>query len=168
MDTTEAHQTLDRFRREVYHDVLGRRKDSAFELMEAALVADGPRTLVRRSLEPAGSWALPLDERRRGPASGSPTDLLLAQLGEVLPPLPAGYGRPVVTADSGYDAVELARVRRRRGYLGNSQDGSSWGQLRMRRPCSGFLNLLPLLPIHLDHHTTLALLHHNGERMPRG
>ena len=198
MDTTEGQQILDRFRRAVYRDVLGRRKDSAFELMEAALISSGPRTLVRLSLEPvfrrgwpsacdgladgtldadalrerlaaalvpppagarpvwaadgttwprpaaatvaertfahmvtpgipqsgvvpgweyqwmfaipeaAGSWALPLDERRRGPAAGSPTELLLAQLADVLPHLPADYPRPVLTADSSYDAVVLA------------------------------------------------------------
>jgi len=37
--------------RTVYDRVLGHRKDSMFELMEAVLVADGPATIVRLSLE---------------------------------------------------------------------------------------------------------------------
>lgn len=52
MDITEALAHLDHFRRTVYDRVLGLRKDTTFELMEAVLVADGPANLVHLSLEP--------------------------------------------------------------------------------------------------------------------
>lgn len=52
METTQAFQTLDRFRRTVYDLVLGHRKDTMFELMEAVLVAQGANNLVHLSLEP--------------------------------------------------------------------------------------------------------------------
>ncbi len=51
MDKTEALTRLDRFRRAVYDRVLGHRKDTMFELMEAVLVADRPANLVHLSLE---------------------------------------------------------------------------------------------------------------------
>ncbi len=41
MDNTEALKRLDRFRHSVYDRVLGHRKDTMFELMEAVLVANG-------------------------------------------------------------------------------------------------------------------------------
>src|SRR5712691_208478 len=49
MQTTAAHHALDWFRRDVYR-ALSPRKDSLFELMEAALAAPGPATLVHLSL----------------------------------------------------------------------------------------------------------------------
>lgn len=52
MDNTNALERLDRFRRAVYDRVLGHRKDSMFELMEAVLVAEGPATTVHLSLAP--------------------------------------------------------------------------------------------------------------------
>jgi hypothetical protein len=52
MDNSEALETLSRFRRAIYDQVLGQRKDSMFELMEAVLVADRPANLVHLSLEP--------------------------------------------------------------------------------------------------------------------
>jgi hypothetical protein len=52
MITTDAQQILDQFRRELYHRVLGRRKDTLFELMEATFVSPGPTTLVRLTLTP--------------------------------------------------------------------------------------------------------------------
>ena len=200
MDTTEAFYTLDRFRRTVYDWVLGHRKDTMFELMEAVLVAQGPTTTVRLSLEavfrrrwpsapdalaegsldvaelrelihrrlaaeptlarpvwaldgtvwprPAaetspertwvhraapgrpqdgvvpgweyqwlvdvvaehGSWVRPLDVARRSPTSGSPTTLALGQLRTALGCRPRGAARPVVTMDSSYDVLELARA----------------------------------------------------------
>lgn len=51
MQDTTAYQALDRFRREVYDRALGCRKDTLFELMEAALVAVSPAPLVRLSVE---------------------------------------------------------------------------------------------------------------------
>ena len=44
--------TLQQFRTDVYQQALGHRKDSLFELMEAALSAAGPEPLVRLSLAP--------------------------------------------------------------------------------------------------------------------
>jgi hypothetical protein len=51
METTAALERLDRFRLAAYDRVLGHRKDSMFELMEAVLVSDGPHNLVHLSLE---------------------------------------------------------------------------------------------------------------------
>lgn len=53
MNPSEGLYTLDRFRRQLYQQVLGRRKDTLFELMEAVLVSPGPTSLVRLSLAPA-------------------------------------------------------------------------------------------------------------------
>ena len=52
MHKSEGTHTLDRFRRQLYQRVLGRRKDTLFELMEAVLVGPGPTSLVRLSLVP--------------------------------------------------------------------------------------------------------------------
>jgi len=52
MQTTTAYEPLVQFRRAVYR-TLGHRKDSLFELLEAALAAPGPATLVWLSLAPA-------------------------------------------------------------------------------------------------------------------
>jgi DDE superfamily endonuclease len=57
-----------------------------------------------------GSWALPLDLERRGPTAGTPTGLAAAQLRRALRHRPAGAPRPVVTFDSQYDPVRLARA----------------------------------------------------------
>jgi hypothetical protein len=56
---------------------------------------------------PGTSWTLPLDVRRRGPASGTPTALAITQLTDVLTLRPASAPRPVVTFDTGYDLPEL-------------------------------------------------------------
>lgn len=50
---TQALLPLIAFRSELYQSALGHRKDSLFELMEAALCASGPEPLVRLSLVPA-------------------------------------------------------------------------------------------------------------------
>jgi hypothetical protein len=60
--------------------------------------------------EAGGSWVLPLDVARRRPGGGSPTALALGQLRAALAARPAGAPRPVVTFDSGYDVVALARA----------------------------------------------------------
>ena len=63
--------------------------------------------------EPSGSWVLPLDLARRGPASPSPTALALRQVHHVLEGYPAWAPRPLVVLDSGYDAVQLATATER-------------------------------------------------------
>jgi len=50
---SQALLQLRRFRQEFYVSALGHRKDSLFELMEAALCASGPQPLVRLSMVPA-------------------------------------------------------------------------------------------------------------------
>jgi hypothetical protein len=52
MPTTAARDTLAQFRLDTYR-VLGHRKDSLFELMEATLTSPGPANLVHLSLAPA-------------------------------------------------------------------------------------------------------------------
>lgn len=194
----EALRPLIVFRRELSQTVLGHRKDSAFELVEAVLCAAGPEPLVRLSLappfrrgwasapdaladgtldadalraqfvatlppppvgqrplwvidgstwprpsastspersyghrvaagipqdgvvpsweyqwlvavpEPTGSWVLPLDIARRGPASPSPTALALRQVHDVQQVYSATAPRPLTVLDSGYDPVQLA------------------------------------------------------------
>jgi len=61
--------------------------------------------------EPTGSWVLPLDVARRAPAAGPPTALAIRQLQAVLAARPAATPRPVVTFDSQYDPVALARAQ---------------------------------------------------------
>jgi len=50
---SQALLQLRRFRQEFYASALGHRKDSLFELMEAALCASGPQPLVHLSVVPA-------------------------------------------------------------------------------------------------------------------
>jgi hypothetical protein len=50
--TPELLSRLIAFRRQLYQSVLGHRKDTLFELMEAVLVSAGPDTLVRLTLAP--------------------------------------------------------------------------------------------------------------------
>ena len=52
MTATTALDTLRRFRQAAYQ-ALGRRKDTQFELMQAALVTPARATLVRLSLTPS-------------------------------------------------------------------------------------------------------------------
>lgn len=63
--------------------------------------------------EPSGSWVLPLDIARRGPASPSPTALALRQVHSVLEVRRAAAPRPLVVLDSGYDPVQLAGAQER-------------------------------------------------------
>src|SRR5437868_15349661 len=62
----ETRQPLLVFRQELYQTVLGHRKDSAFELLEAVLCAAGPEPLVRLSLAPPLSPWLGQCARRPG------------------------------------------------------------------------------------------------------
>ncbi len=56
------------------------------------------------------SWMLPLDVRRRAPAAGTPTDLVIDQLRSVLAHRSPDAPRPVVLMDSNYAAGELAHA----------------------------------------------------------
>lgn len=56
------------------------------------------------------SWILPLDVRRRAPAAGTPTDLVIDQLRSVLAHRSPDAPRPVVLMDSNYAAGELAHA----------------------------------------------------------
>jgi len=60
--------------------------------------------------EAQGSWVLPLDVTRRHPSAGTATALALTQLRAVLANRPPTAARPVVTLDSGYDPIALARA----------------------------------------------------------
>jgi hypothetical protein len=203
MQGTTADQTLRAFREAVYR-TLGHRKDTLFELLEAAVVSPGPANLVHLSLasvfrrrwpsasdalaegqvrpaqcraviqaelatggatrpgsarpvwagdgttwprpaaktspertwghrstpgipqdgvvpaweyewlvdvpEPGRSWVLPQDVRRRGPRSGTPTEVAIRQLRAALTRRPSGAPRPVATYDSSYDPITFVRA----------------------------------------------------------
>ncbi len=59
---------------------------------------------------PGSSWVLPLEVERRGPQEASPTALALRQLRMALAHRLAPAPRPVVTFDSGYDAVAVGKA----------------------------------------------------------
>ncbi|HET8661132.1 MAG TPA: transposase [Micromonosporaceae bacterium] len=61
--------------------------------------------------EPGSSWVRPLDVRRRGPRSGTPTEVTIRQLRAALARRPAGAARPVGAYDSTYDPVTFARAK---------------------------------------------------------
>jgi hypothetical protein len=60
---TDAARALERFRAQLYHGVLGQRRDALFELIDALLTSSGPQSLVRLSLAPcfARGWASACD-----------------------------------------------------------------------------------------------------------
>jgi hypothetical protein len=60
--------------------------------------------------ETGSSWVLPQDVRRRGPGSGTPTEVTIRQLRAALAPRPGGAPRPVATYDSTYDPLTFARA----------------------------------------------------------
>jgi hypothetical protein len=199
MQATTADPPLRSFRQAVYR-TLGRRKDTLFELLEAALVSTGPANLVHLSLagvfrrrwpstsdaladgqvrpaqcralihryvdeppgaarpvwvgdgttwprpaaktsrdrtwghrstagipqdgvvpaweyewlvevpEPGSSWVRPLDVRRRGPQSGTPTEVAIRELRAALARRPAGAKRPLAAYDSSYDPITFTRA----------------------------------------------------------
>ena len=199
MQATTADQSLRAFRQAVYQ-TLGRRKDTLFELLEAALASSGPANLVHLSLatvfrrrwasasdalaegqvrpaqcravihgalaeepeterpiwvgdgtswprpraktsrertwghrsavgvpqdgimpaweyewlvavpEVGSSWVLPMDVRRRGPRSGTPTAVAIRELRAALARRPRGALRPIAAYDSSYDPTTFARV----------------------------------------------------------
>lgn len=61
-------------------------------------------------VEPGTSWVVPLDVRRRGPASGTPTELAIRELRAAWVRRPADAARPVALYDSQYDPVQFARA----------------------------------------------------------
>jgi Transposase DDE domain len=61
--------------------------------------------------EAAGSWALPLEVRRRGPTAASATAVALDQIAAVRRVQTPSAPRPVVTLDSGYDLQTLAQAQ---------------------------------------------------------
>jgi hypothetical protein len=61
--------------------------------------------------EPGTGWVLPLDVRRRGPRSGTPTAVAIRQVRAALARRPAAAARPVGVYDSRYDPVPCARAR---------------------------------------------------------
>jgi hypothetical protein len=200
MQQTTASAPLRAFRQGVYQ-ALGRRKDSLFELLEAALASSGPANLVHLSLavvfrrrwssasdaladgqvrpaqcramlhqalaaeakaeqrpiwvgdgttwpraraktsrartwghrsavgvpqdgivpaweyewlvetpEVGSSWVLPLDVRRRGPCSGTPTEVAIRELRAALAHRPGGAPRPIAAYDSSYDPSTFTRA----------------------------------------------------------
>lgn len=60
--------------------------------------------------EERGSWVLPLDVTRRGPAAGTATQLAIRQLRHVLLHRLPDAPRPVVVMDSHYDVAALVRA----------------------------------------------------------
>jgi len=56
------------------------------------------------------SWILPLDVRRRGPAAGTPTELVIDQVRNVVAHRSPEAPRPVVLMDSNYAPGELAHA----------------------------------------------------------
>jgi len=60
--------------------------------------------------EAQGSWVLPLDVTRRSPTTGTPTQIAITQLNQVLAARPADAPRPVVVLDSHYDVPALVRA----------------------------------------------------------
>jgi hypothetical protein len=62
--------------------------------------------------DPGSSWVRPLDVRRRGPRSGTPTEVAIRELKAALARRPRGATRPVVAYDSSYDPLTFARAVR--------------------------------------------------------
>jgi hypothetical protein len=62
METHDA-APLERFRAQLYHGILGTRRDALFDLVDAVLTSPGPQPLVRLSLAPcfARGWASTCD-----------------------------------------------------------------------------------------------------------
>src|SRR5437870_11152737 len=96
METPAADRSLREFRLAVYQS-LGRRKDTVFELWEAALVSPGPANLVHLSLAPPfrRQWPSACDALAAGQVSPARCRALIhASLPD--PPAPA---RPVWAGD---------------------------------------------------------------------
>jgi hypothetical protein len=96
MTATTALDTLRDFRQAVYQ-TLGRRKDTLFELLEAALVSPVRATLVRLSLTPAfrRRWPSACDALADGQVSPARCRAVLHRYG----PEPPGAARPLWAGD---------------------------------------------------------------------
>ncbi len=71
------------------------------------------RLSMTSSIRSGGSWALPLDVTRRGPAAATPTQAAIAQVRRARQAQRAqdpAAPRPVVALDSGHDPGQLARA----------------------------------------------------------
>ena len=97
MDKSTARHTLLAFRQELYAQTLGHRKDTLFELMEAALVSPGPMTLVRLSLAPTfhRGWASAPDALSDGSLDAAQCRRLLHRYLDA----PVVYGRVLWALD---------------------------------------------------------------------
>jgi hypothetical protein len=60
--------------------------------------------------EVGSSWIRPLDVRRRGPRSGTPTEVTSRALRAALARRPVGAPRPIAAYDSSYDPITFARA----------------------------------------------------------
>ena len=116
MQDTTAEPTLAQFRQAVYQS-LGRRKDTLFELLEAAVVSPGPANLVHLSL--AGPfrrrWPSACDALADGQVSPAGCRALLhAFLADPPPPgRPLWAARPPRPARGGRTVTSRARAFRR-------------------------------------------------------
>src|SRR5687768_10750620 len=81
MDTTPTSPPLARFRAELYQDVLGLRRDTLCELLDAVLSGDRATSLVRHSLHPVfrRGWASACDALADGSLAVPALRRLLAQ-----------------------------------------------------------------------------------------
>src|SRR5712692_5684405 len=96
MEATAALHPLEQFRLAAYQ-TLGPRKDSLFELLEAALATPGPGTLVRLSLAPVfrRGWPSAPDALADGAVDADRCRALVAATRRAAPP----DGRPVWALD---------------------------------------------------------------------
>jgi len=60
--------------------------------------------------EVQGSWVLPLDVQRRGPAAGTPTQMAIRQIAQARAGQAPQALRPVVALDSAHDVAQLAQA----------------------------------------------------------
>lgn len=125
MQTTPACDALQQFRLAAYQ-TLGLRKDSLFELMEAALAAPGPATIVRLSVAPVFRRAWP--SAPDALADGAVDADRCRRLVQTTPLAPAPGGRPVWAQDGTVwprpaAATSPARTYGHRTAAGIPQDG---------------------------------------------
>src|SRR5262249_19308093 len=108
---TTATTSLRAFRQGAYR-TLGRRKDSLFELLEAALASSGPANLVHLSLAPVfrRRWSSASDALAEGQVYPARCRALIHRH----PPGRAGGGRPVWVGDGTSWARPRAKTSRDR------------------------------------------------------
>jgi hypothetical protein len=96
MEATTARTTLHQFRQAVYQ-TLGHRKDTLFELLEAALVSPGPANLVHLSLAAPfrRGWPSACDALADGQVAPAGCRALV----QAYLPEPSGPGRPLWAGD---------------------------------------------------------------------